>query len=65
MIQAASWTTTVEVTGQTDLEDDVRVYGRAKSGLVERQFMLPLVQTAEGLPITHEVMLLPKNVLHS
>lgn len=47
--------TTVSVTGQTDLEDDVRAYGRAKSGLVERQFMLSLVQTAEGLPIAHEV----------
>ena len=47
--------TTVEVTGQTDLDDDVRAYGRAKSGLVERQFMLSLVQTAEGLPIAHEV----------
>ena len=47
--------TTVEVTGQTDLQDDVRAYGRAKSGLVERQFMLSLVQTAEGLPIAHEV----------
>jgi transposase len=47
--------TTVEVSGQTDLEDDVRAYGRAKSGLVERQFMLSLVQTAEGLPIAHEV----------
>ncbi|NDP49044.1 MAG: IS1634 family transposase, partial [Sulfuriferula multivorans] len=47
--------TTVQVTGQTDLEDDVRAYGRAKSGLVERQFMLSLVQTAEGLPIAHEV----------
>lgn len=47
--------TTVEVTGLTDLEDDVRAYGRAKSGLVERQFMLSLVQTAEGLPIAHEV----------
>ena len=47
--------TTVGVTGQTDLQDDVRAYGRAKSGLVERQFMLSLVQTAEGLPIAHEV----------
>ena len=47
--------TTVAVTGQTDLEDDVRAYGMAKSGLVERQFMLSLVQTAEGLPIAHEV----------
>ncbi len=47
--------TTVSVTGQTDLEEDVRAYGRAKSGLVERQFMLSLVQTADGLPIAHEV----------
>jgi transposase len=47
--------TTVSVSGQSDLEDDVRAYGRAKSGLVERQFMLSLVQTAEGLPIAHEV----------
>ena len=47
--------TTVTVTGQTDVEDDVRAYGMAKSGLIERQFMLSLVQTAEGLPIAHEV----------
>ena len=47
--------TTVCVTGQTQLQEDVRAYGRAKSGLVERQFMLSLVQTAEGLPIAHEV----------
>ncbi|OLP05890.1 IS1634 family transposase [Rhodoferax antarcticus] len=47
--------TTVAVTGQTDLQDDVRAYGLAKSGLIERQFMLSLVQTCEGLPIAHEV----------
>lgn len=47
--------TTVAVTGQTDLDDDVRAYGMAKSGLIERQFMLSLVQTAEGLPIAHDV----------
>jgi transposase len=47
--------TTVAVTGQTDLDDDVRAYGLAKSGLIERQFMLSLVQTAEGLPIAHDV----------
>jgi hypothetical protein len=40
--------TTVSVTGQTDVEDDVRAYGLAKSGLIERQFMLSLVQTAAG-----------------
>ena len=47
--------TTVAVAGQTDLDDDVRAYGLAKSGLIERQFMLSLVQTAQGLPIAHEV----------
>lgn len=47
--------TTVAVTGQSNLDDDVRAYGLANSGLIERQFMLSLVQTAEGLPIAHEV----------
>ncbi len=47
--------TTVEVTGQSELEGDVRLHGMSKSGLVARQFMLSLVQTAEGLPIAHEV----------
>ena len=47
--------TTVAVTGQSDLDDDIRAHGMAKSGLIERQFMLSLVQTAQGLPIAHEV----------
>jgi transposase len=47
--------TTVEVTGEAVVPDDVRAYGMSKSGLVARQFMLSLVQTAEGLPIAHEV----------
>jgi hypothetical protein len=47
--------TTVQVLGQCEVPHDVRAYGRAKSGLVERQFMLSLVQTAQGLPIAHEV----------
>ena len=47
--------TTVGVCGETVLEDDVRSYGMSKSGLVARQFVLSLVQTAEGLPISHEV----------
>ena len=47
--------TTVEVAGEAVLADDVRAYGMSKSGLVARQFMLSLVQTAEGLPIAHEV----------
>lgn len=47
--------TTVEVAGEAVVADDVRAYGMSKSGLVARQFMLSLVQTAEGLPIAHEV----------
>ncbi len=47
--------TTVQARGTTQLEGDVRAHGKAKSGLIERQFMLSLVQTADGLPIDHEV----------
>lgn len=47
--------TTVQAAGESAVADDVRAFGRAKSGLVERQIMLSLVQTAEGLPIAHEV----------
>lgn len=47
--------TTIEVSGEAVLDDDVRAFGMAKSGMVERQFVLSLVQTAEGLPIAHEV----------
>jgi hypothetical protein len=35
--------------------DEVRAFGQSKSGLVARQFVLSLVQTADGLPIAHEV----------
>jgi transposase len=51
----------------------VRQYGMAKEGLIARQFMLGVVQTAEGLPIYHEVFdgnqaeaptLLPVNGFH-
>ena len=47
--------TTVRAEGESAVADDVRAFGRGRSGLVERQFMLSLVQTAEGLPIAHEV----------
>lgn len=47
--------TTVQVSGESQVAGDVRAVGRGKSGLIERQFMLSLVQTAEGLPIAHEV----------
>lgn len=47
--------TTVRVHGEAELADDVRRHGMSKEGGVARQFMLSLVQTAEGLPIAHEV----------
>jgi len=47
--------TTVQVSGEAVVADDVRAFGQSKSGQVERQFLLSLVQTAEGLPIAHEV----------
>ena len=42
--------TTVGVTGQTDLEEDVRAYGMAKSGLVERQFMFHWCRRPRACP---------------
>lgn len=47
--------TTVGVEGATELSGDVRDYGMSKDGGIARQFMLGVVQTAEGLPIAHRV----------
>ena len=47
--------TTVQTNGMSEIEGDVRAKGMAKSGLIERQFMLSLVQTSDGLPIDHQV----------
>lgn len=47
--------TTIRSEGLCTVEGDVRKYGMAKEGLIARQFMLGVVQTAEGLPIYHEV----------
>jgi len=47
--------TTIGVHGHSELTGDVRHYGMSQSGLIARQFMLGVVQTAEGLPIYHEV----------
>ena len=55
--------TTVQVSGEAEVAGDVRAFGQSKSGLVARQFVLSLVQTAEGLPIAHEVH--PGNVAES
>ena len=47
--------TTVRIHGEHRVDQDVRVVGASKEGGVARQFMLSLVQTADGLPIAHEV----------
>lgn len=47
--------TTIRAAGLSEQQDDVRHYGMAKEGVIARQFMLGVVQTAEGLPIYHEV----------
>ena len=47
--------TTIRSEGLSRKQDDVRQFGMAKEGLIARQFMLGVVQTAEGLPIYHEV----------
>jgi transposase len=47
--------TTIRAAGLSEQQDDVRHFGMAKEGLIARQFMLGVVQTAEGLPIYHEV----------
>lgn len=47
--------TTIRAEGLTTVEGDVRKFGMAKEGLIAKQFMLGVVQTADGLPIYHEV----------
>jgi transposase len=46
--------TTIRSEGLSQQAGDARQYGMAKEGLIARQFMLGVVQTAEGLPIYHE-----------
>jgi hypothetical protein len=47
--------TTIRTAGLSEQDDDVRKYGMSKEGGIARQFMLGLVQTAEGIPHYHEV----------
>ena len=47
--------TTIRAEGLSQQSGDVRKFGMSKEGLVARQFMLGVVQTADGLPIYHEV----------
>jgi len=48
--------TTIRSEGHSIQEGDVRHFGMSKEGMVARQFMLGVVQTADGMPIYHEVI---------
>lgn len=47
--------TTIRAEGLSQQEGDVRHFGMSKEGVIARQFMLGVVQTADGMPIYHEV----------
>ena len=47
--------TTIRAEGLSEQTEDVRQFGLAKEGVIARQFMLGVVQSAEGLPLYHEV----------
>jgi transposase len=47
--------TTIRAQGHSQQAGDVRHFGMSKEGMVARQFMLGVVQTADGMPIYHEV----------
>ena len=47
--------TTIGTEGLSHQRGDVRHHGMSKEGLIARQFLLGVVQTADGLPIHHEV----------
>jgi hypothetical protein len=48
--------TTVRIHGEGEVNDDLRAFGMNKeTGGIARQFVLGVVQTAEGLPLMHTV----------
>jgi hypothetical protein len=48
--------TTVRIHGEGEVEDDLRAFGMNKeTGGIARQFVLGVVQTADGLPLMHTV----------
>lgn len=47
--------TTIRTEGDSEQKDEVRKYGLSKDGGIRRQVMLGVVQTADGLPIHHEI----------
>jgi len=47
---------TIQIAGSGEVTDDARKYGLSKdTGSIARQFVLDVIQTAEGFPIAHEV----------
>ncbi|PTM75292.1 DDE family transposase [Cereibacter johrii] len=48
--------TTVRIHGEGEVDDDLRAFGMNKEkGSIARQFVLGVVQTADGLPLMHTV----------
>lgn len=48
--------TTIRISGSSVLDEDVRAFGLSKdTGGIARQFVLGIIQTAQGLPIAHQV----------
>ena len=47
--------TTIRAEGLSEQLCDIRQFGMSKEGGIARQFMLGVVQTAEGIPLYHEV----------
>ncbi len=47
--------TTIQIHGASELDDDLRAYGVSKLGGIARQCMLGVVQTADGIPLYHQV----------
>ena len=47
--------TTIRTHGTSEEIDDLRAYGMSKESTINRQVMLGVVQTAEGIPLAHHV----------
>ncbi|AWB33048.1 IS1634 family transposase [Orrella marina] len=47
--------TTIRTYGLTEGLDDLRAYGMSKESTINRQVMLGVVQTADGIPLAHHV----------
>ncbi|MGB4859693.1 MAG: IS1634 family transposase, partial [Dokdonella sp.] len=48
--------TTIRISGSSVVDEDVRAFGLSKdTGGIARQFVLGVIQTAQGLPIAHQV----------